>query len=256
MLPQISRFPNAAFYGGLLRDRPIREREASSLVLRSSFLADPTKPVAFVGHSSTERRTGGAGSIANEDEATVVCALVADLLRKNGALDGADIGVISPYAAQVGTIKRRLTRELQVDMSDLPPVRQAQGAFVEVATVDGFQGREKDVIILSTVRANKEGSIGFLDDPRRLNVALTRARRALFVVGDVSTLAEARASRWEKREEKEDDGGPSEDNNGGDGGDGGNNGGGDAGVLGRDRTIWRRYIDWARSEGVLVQWAK
>ena len=76
----------------------------------------------------------------------------------------ADVGVVTPYAAQA-----RLVRE-KVD------------AAVEVASVDAFQGREKEVVVVSTVRANAGGDVGFLSDWRRCNVALTRARRALVVV--------------------------------------------------------------------------
>jgi superfamily I DNA and/or RNA helicase len=80
--------------------------------------------------------------------------------------------VIAPYAAQV-----RLLR-------DLLPV-----PGLEIDSVDGFQGREKEAVVLSLVRSNPEGEIGFLADVRRTNVALTRARRKLIVVGDSATLA-------------------------------------------------------------------
>lgn len=95
---------------------------------------------------------------------------------KNGY---ADIGVITPYKAQMQLINDLLKAggesEEGVDQ-------------VEVKTVDGYQGREKEVIILSTVRANDEGQIGFLRDRRRANVSLTRARRGLIVVGNQKTL--------------------------------------------------------------------
>jgi superfamily I DNA and/or RNA helicase len=265
MLPQISRFPNEAFYGGRLRDKPFNDRSAESLVLRSRFLADPTKPVAFIDHTSSESRTGLGGSIANVDEVAVIRELVADLLRNNGALDGSDIGVISPYAAQVNLIKRRLAREVQADLVDLPPARQAQGAFVETATVDGFQGREKEVIILSTVRANKDKTIGFLDDPRRLNVALTRAKRALFVIGDASTLSEAR----ERQTDADADPKIATDTTttavaateaAGDDSNAIANADDDASapVAAEEQphTVWRRYIEWVKEEGVLVEYAK
>ena len=80
--------------------------------------------------------------------------------------------VISPYSAQV-----RLLRELLPDNT------------LEIDTVDGFQGREKEAVVISLVRSNRNGELGFLTDTRRMNVALTRARRKLIVVGDSSTLA-------------------------------------------------------------------
>jgi superfamily I DNA and/or RNA helicase len=85
----------------------------------------------------------------------------------------ADIGVITPYRAQVRLLRERL--------ADVPEI--------EVDSVDGFQGREKEAIIISLVRSNAEGEIGFLADTRRTNVALTRARRSLIVIGDSATLA-------------------------------------------------------------------
>ncbi|HEY7157164.1 MAG TPA: C-terminal helicase domain-containing protein, partial [Gemmataceae bacterium] len=83
-----------------------------------------------------------------------------------------DVAVIAPYAAQV----RRLRELLPV-------------AGLEIDSVDGFQGREKEVVVLSLVRSNREDEIGFLADVRRLNVALTRARRKLLVIGDSATLS-------------------------------------------------------------------
>ena len=82
------------------------------------------------------------------------------------------IGIISPYSAQVSLIRELLPSESQV----------------EVGTVDGFQGLEKEVVIFSTVRSNPQGSIGFLNDSRRINVAVSRARRQFILVGDSSTL--------------------------------------------------------------------
>ena len=82
-----------------------------------------------------------------------------------------DIAVIAPYAAQVRLLRERMEcREIEID------------------TVDGFQGREKEVVLISMVRSNTDGEIGFLSDQRRMNVAMTRARRKLFIVGDSATL--------------------------------------------------------------------
>ncbi|GAB0491442.1 hypothetical protein MMPV_002695 [Pyropia vietnamensis] len=95
------------------------------------------------------------------------------------AFTAADIGIITPYAAQV----RAITRALAATGASTTT------APVEVATVDGFQGREKPLILLSLVRSNAARRVGFVADPRRANVALTRARAGVVVVGDAATLA-------------------------------------------------------------------
>ena len=105
------------------------------------------------------------------DEAAIVVKIVNDLLAP-GDLQPEDIGIISPYAGQVRLIK---------DM-----IGEIEG--LEIKSVDGYQGREKEIIVLSSVRANEQGKVGFLSDFRRLNVALTRAKRGLIVVGDDRTL--------------------------------------------------------------------
>ena len=105
------------------------------------------------------------------DEAAIVVKIVNDLLAP-GDLQPEDIGVISPYAGQVRLIK---------DM-----IGEIEG--LEIKSVDGYQGREKEIIVLSSVRSNEQGKVGFLSDFRRLNVALTRAKRGLIVVGDDRTL--------------------------------------------------------------------
>jgi predicted DNA helicase len=106
----------------------------------------------------------------NPGEAAIVQRKVAALVESG--VSPRDIAVIAPYAAQV-----RLLRE-HLDLSGL-----------EVDSVDGFQGREKEAVVISLVRSNAEGEIGFLADVRRMNVALTRARRKLIVLGDSATLA-------------------------------------------------------------------
>ena len=95
-----------------------------------------------------------------------------------GELGAADVGVIAMYAAQVRLIQTALGR--------LPAALGA--AAVEVSSVDGFQGREKELIVISTVRSNSDGELGFVRDARRMNVAISRARRGLVVCGDAATL--------------------------------------------------------------------
>lgn len=103
-------------------------------------------------------------------EADLVKLVVGHLLNLDG-INPADIGVIAPYNAQVSFLKELI-----------------HNRKVEISTVDGFQGREKEIIILSMVRSNLDKKVGFLANERRLNVAVTRARRFLCVIGDCSTL--------------------------------------------------------------------
>lgn len=85
-----------------------------------------------------------------------------------------DVGLISPYKAQVQYLRQLLKRD-----PFFKPFRSA----ITVNTVDGFQGQERDILIISLVRANEEGQIGFLNDLRRMNVAITRARMKLIILG-------------------------------------------------------------------------
>ncbi|GFH26742.1 AAA domain-containing protein, partial [Haematococcus lacustris] len=108
-------------------------------------------------------------SYTNEGQATLVARIVTSLVKDHD-VQPSSIGCISFYAAQVSLIKSLLHQPNEGTMA------------VQVASVDGFQGQEKDVIVISTVRSNSGGNIGFLKDPRRLNVAITRAKRLLVVV--------------------------------------------------------------------------
>ena len=90
-----------------------------------------------------------------------------------------DFGVISPYKAQVQYLRARIRAN-----AALRPYRD----LMTVNTVDGFQGQERDVIFISLVRANEDGQIGFLGDLRRMNVAITRARMKLVILGEAETL--------------------------------------------------------------------
>jgi len=120
------------------------------------------------------RDSGGEGeSKSNKEEAALAAAYVRVLLK--AGLRGGQIAVISPYNAQVA-----LLRDL------LAPHPEAAG--IEVRSVDGFQGQEKEAVVLSLVRSNEEGGVGFLSDDRRINVAVTRARRHVAVLCDSETV--------------------------------------------------------------------
>lgn len=122
-------------------------------------------------------------SWVNTAEAEVTLMLVRHLLDEYGELMGpgcADLGIVTPYAGQVQRIRETLARELDGKAI----------AKLEVHTVDGFQGREKEAIIFSCVRAGRgPGGVGFLADNRRLNVGLTRAKSLLIVLGSSRRLA-------------------------------------------------------------------
>ena len=93
--------------------------------------------------------------------------------------DRLDVGVISPYRAQVQYLRKLLKKR-----EYFKPFRH----LISVNTVDGFQGQERDIILISLVRSNDEGQIGFLRDLRRMNVAITRARMKLIILGDAPTM--------------------------------------------------------------------
>lgn len=169
MHPTIREFPSSRFYENRLEDGC----SSSERPPAAGFLwPDWDKPVAFVPVHGSEMEEESGSSRSNMDEAAVVVQVVNDLLLP-GDLSPEDIGVISPYAGQV-----RLIRSMIEDTIE----------GLEVKSVDGYQGREKEIIVLSTVRANENGKVGFLSNYRRLNVALTRAKRGLVVIGDDRTL--------------------------------------------------------------------
>lgn len=109
----------------------------------------------------------------NDNEVTLVLSHIKKLTESGCSFN--DIGVISPYRAQVSLIKKQFQEIFE-------------NKRIEISTVDGFQGREKEVIIISLVRSNDEHEVGFLKDERRMNVAITRAKRQLVIVGDMETL--------------------------------------------------------------------
>lgn len=178
----IATYPSEAFYEGQLATGvPGVSREAPAGFAWPSTRA----PVAFIPCMGCERSEGN--SFANEQEAELVAQTVANLLAA-GDLEEKDIGVISPYAAQVRHIRKRVGGSRPGRFAAPAVPGQPIQGYVEVSSVDGFQGREKEVIIVSTVRANHMGELGFVKDLRRMNVTLTRAKRGIIVIGHTATL--------------------------------------------------------------------
>ncbi len=171
MHPIISEFPSARFYDHRLVDGiTAADRPAPAGVL----WPDWDRPVAFIPVHGRESVDGDSGSRSNMDEAALLVRLLQDIIE-TGELRPEDVGVITPYIAQV-----RLLRDLAKE--------EWLKEGLEIRSVDGYQGREKELILFSAVRANERGEVGFLADKRRLNVAITRPRRGLVVLGDPRCL--------------------------------------------------------------------
>lgn len=163
----LMEFPNREFYNnGLKSDSSVDDITIND-ILDTNYDEDA---LLFIDTSDVddygESHLKDSKSIVNKIEADIAVRLANDYLTAGVCED--DIGIISPYADQVKIIQEQTP--------------------VEVKTVDGFQGREKEIIIISTVRSNDNENIGFLKDLRRLNVAITRAKRKLIIIGHKDTL--------------------------------------------------------------------
>ncbi len=178
MNTDIMDFPSEEFYSSELvaaegvGDHKIQfSKEPSDELMERTM--DPENVVVFLDSEGEwpEKSRAGSKSKENEKEAEMVEKVVKECIDLG--FNPSDMGVISPYDDQVDLLNRKL------DTKDL-----------EIKTVDGFQGREKEIIILSFVRSNEDGNIGFLEDLRRLNVSITRARKKIIMVGDSTTLKE------------------------------------------------------------------
>ncbi|MBO4870837.1 MAG: AAA family ATPase [Muribaculaceae bacterium] len=178
MNDEILRFSSEWFYGGQVESAP---------EVKHRGILDLDTPITWIDTSelegSEEEVVGENGGRINRAEAQLTLDTLEQYFERVGrqrVLDERiDVGIISPYRAQVQYLRRMLRRN-----DFFKPLRHA----ITVNTVDGFQGQERDVIVISLVRANSEGQIGFLRDLRRMNVAITRARMKLLILGDTATL--------------------------------------------------------------------
>jgi superfamily I DNA and/or RNA helicase len=170
----IMAFPSERMYGGRLEAAPA---VAAHTLEELGVAPDPARPgplvfIDTVGTGWSEERAEDDPSTHNAGHAERTAEEARRLLARG--LAPADLAVITPYDAQVRLLRGLLAAE--------------RAAGLEIGTVDGFQGREKEAIIVDTVRSNERHELGFLADVRRMNVALTRARRFLLVLGDSATL--------------------------------------------------------------------
>ena len=197
MNEEIMRFSSDWFYHG--------EVESAPQIKYRSILEDDS-PITWIDTSNEENQVtiegddvasgekrddmnfheqfvGESFGRINKAEADLTLLTLAEYLTQVGKRrvleESIDVGIISPYRAQVQYLKRLLKK-----YEFFKPYRR----LISVNTVDGFQGQERDVILISLVRSNDEGQIGFLKDLRRMNVAMTRAKMKLIILGDKSTM--------------------------------------------------------------------
>lgn len=180
----IMRFSSNWFYGGQVKSAP-QVKHRGILDYDNPFLWIDTAPLEEEDDSPVyhEQFVGESFGRVNKAEANLTISTLRDYLEKVGKQrfldEQVDVGVISPYRAQV-----QYLRSLIKATPELKPFRRA----ITVNTVDGFQGQERDIVLISLVRSNAAGDIGFLKDLRRMNVAITRARMKVIILGDVKTL--------------------------------------------------------------------
>ena len=180
----IMRFSSDWFYGGQVKSAP-QVKHRGILDYDNPFLWIDTAPLEEEDDSPVyhEQFVGESFGRVNKAEANLTISTLRDYLEKVGKQrfldEQVDVGVISPYRAQV-----QYLRSLIKATPELKPFRRA----ITVNTVDGFQGQERDIVLISLVRSNAAGDIGFLKDLRRMNVAITRARMKVIILGDVKTL--------------------------------------------------------------------
>ena len=174
MHPEISRFPSQQFYDSELRDGLNME------ILRKRIWHNSTLfgPYRFFDIQGKETSMKGH-SLVNHQEVSMAITLYRRLVTDFREQDfGGMIGIITPYKQQLGELKRRFRLEFGGDILDT----------VDFNTTDAFQGREREIIIFSCVRASPSGGVGFLSDIRRMNVGLTRAKSSLFILGNAQSL--------------------------------------------------------------------
>ncbi|KAL4138591.1 hypothetical protein PRIC2_002096 [Phytophthora ramorum] len=183
--PKISDFPRNYFYDGKLQDGDNVKGDDYTKPYHS--LGPAFMPLVFWDLLSSREKATKSVSRMNVGEAELAVNLY--LTLKNSCPPDAiagKVGMITPYSQQMEELRNRFRRALG----------ERYEQEVEINTVDGFQGREKDIIILSTVRADPKAGVGFLNDIRRMNVALTRAKFACYVIGKENTLRSSKPCRW------------------------------------------------------------
>ena len=185
MADDIMQFPNREFYDGLLQSDPgVKYRGILDWDTAVEWVEGPGEgpPFRFPFEEGETLAPDGLSRI-NPVEAELALQTLHDYIERIGKdrilYERLDIGIISPYKGQVHLLRKMLRKD-----SYWKPLRH----LISINTVDGFQGQERDIILISMVRQNEQGQVGFLADLRRMNVAITRARMKLIIIGHSPTL--------------------------------------------------------------------
>ena len=185
MADDIMQFPNREFYDGLLQSDPgVKYRGILDWDTAVEWVEGPVEgpPFRFPFEEGETLAPDGLSRI-NPAEAELALQTLHDYIERIGKdrilYERLDIGIISPYKGQVHLLRKMLRKD-----SYWKPLRH----LISINTVDGFQGQERDIILISMVRQNEQGQVGFLADLRRMNVAITRARMKLIIIGHSPTL--------------------------------------------------------------------
>lgn len=173
MNEKIMAFSNKKFY----HDKLIAHESVKDKTLGESLAVEF---IDTAGCSFNEEQGQNTSSLVNIGEAEVLIKHLKEVIEQNILTEKNSIGIISPYKAQVNLLEIKVEENEEL---------KKMGKRLAINTVDGFQGQERDLIYISLVRSNDDGEIGFLSDLRRMNVAMTRARQKLVVIGDSATLA-------------------------------------------------------------------
>ena len=167
-----------------------KSRLIAAPMVQDKTLIDNDNPVEWIDTSqckSHENRQKAGTSLFNADEVDRIIATLFDYMEKLGESrimeERITFGVISPYSAQVNLFRQKMKKNVFFE-------KFLSRKLISIKTIDGFQGQEREVIAISLVRSNHKSMIGFLADYRRLNVAMTRAKKKLFLIGDSSTLCD------------------------------------------------------------------
>jgi ATP-dependent RNA/DNA helicase IGHMBP2 len=183
MNEKIMNFSGQKFYKGLLQ----AHENVKDIILAkgdNKLLNNPLEFIDTAGCGYAEQCEKETSSTYNPEEALLLfkhlSMLIENMESENIPVNNLKIGIISPYKAQINFMKEKIMH--------FPLLKDLKN--ISINTVDGFQGQERDIIYISLVRSNENGEIGFLSDIRRMNVAITRAKKKLVVLGDTGTLAQ------------------------------------------------------------------